>query len=261
MRVAVVQHDIVWEDRDATLARLQPQLAAAGAAGARLMVLTEMFATGFSMRTERTAEAPDGPSTTFLRQQAATYDAWLVASVPEQPAGADRPFNTLLLISPGGEVHRYRKIHPFSYSGEHKHFAAGDEVITVAVDGLRVTPLVCFDLRFAPLAWAAAARTDCFVVPANWPATRRDHWRTLLAARAVENQAWVVGCNRVGAGGAEGQLAYTGDSAVVDPLGRVVAAAAEQEALLLVDVDAAAVADVRTRYPFADDRRDDWRLA
>lgn len=261
MRVAVVQHDIVWEDREATLARLEPTLARAGAAGARLMVLTEMFATGFSMRTERTAEAPEGPSAKFLCEQAATHDAWLTASVPEQPAGADRPWNTLLLVAPDGTVHRYRKIHPFSYSGEDQHFAAGDEVITVDVDGLRVTPLVCFDLRFAPLFWAAAARTDCFVLPSNWPAARRDHWRALLPARAVENQAWVIGCNRVGAGGSEGQLPYAGDSAVIDPQGRTVAAAAEQEALLLVDVDADAVAETRSRFPFADDRRDDWRLA
>lgn len=261
MRVAVCQHDIVWEDRETTLARLEPTVAAAAAGGARLIVLTEMFATGFSMRTERTAEPPDGPSAAFLREQATTHDAWLIGSIPEQPSGADRPFNTLLLVAPDGTVHRYRKIHPFSYSGEDRHFAAGDEVITVDVDGLAVTPLVCFDLRFAPLTWAAAARTDCFVFPANWPAARRDHWRTLLAARAVENQTWVVGCNRVGAGGRQGQLPYAGDSAVVDPLGRVVAGAAEQEATLLVDVDPAAVADVRAEFPFAADRRDDWRLA
>lgn len=261
MRVALVQHDIVWEDRDATLTRLEPQLASAAGAGARLIALTEMFATGFSMRTERTAEAPDGPSTKFLREQAAAHDAWLAASVPEQPAGADRPYNTLLLVAPDGDVHRYRKIHPFSFSGEDERFAAGDEVITVTVDGLRITPLVCFDLRFAPLTWAAADRTDCFVVPANWPAARRDHWRTLLPARAIENQAWVVGCNRVGAGGREGQLPYAGDSAVIDPLGRTVASAAEQEALLVVDVDAETVADVRGRFPFFDDRRDDWGLA
>jgi predicted amidohydrolase len=261
MRVALVQHDIVWEDRDATLAHLEPVLGRAGAAGARLIVLTEMFATGFSMRTNRTAEAPDGPSAKFLAEQAAIHDAWLVASVPEQPAGADRPFNTLLSVAPDGAVHRYRKIHPFSYSGEDRHFAAGGEVITVTVDDLRVTPLVCFDLRFAPLFWEAAARTDCFVIPANWPAARREHWRTLLPARAVENQAWVVGCNRVGAGGSEGQMPYAGDSAVIDPMGRTVASAAEQEALLVVDVDADTVADVRARFPFADDRREDWRLA
>lgn len=252
MRVAALQHDIVWEDPQANFDRLAPQVAAAAAAGAHLVVLTEMYATGFSMHTERTAEAPGGPSTAFLVEQARAHELWVAASLPERPEGADRPFNTLVVAGPGGQLHRYRKIHPFTYSGEDEHFGAGDEFVTVEVDGVRCTLFVCYDLRFADEFWATATRTDCYLIPANWPQARRDHWTALLAARAVENQAWVVGCNRVGQGG---RLTYAGDSRIIDPAGQVVAAAAHQETMLLAEVTAERVAEVRDAFPFLQDRR------
>jgi predicted amidohydrolase len=255
MRVAALQHDIVWEDPEANFERLAPQIARVAAAEARLVVLTEMFSTGFSMRTERTAEPVDGPSTQFLVEQAKTHGVWLCGSLPEQPDDLDRPYNTCCLVSPDGTVHRYRKIHPFTYAGEHEHFAAGEEFVTVEVEGLRVTLFVCYDLRFADEFWATAKRTDCYVVPANWPSPRRRHWTALLDARAIENQAFVVGVNRVGEGGRRTKLRYPGDSRIVDPLGEVRAAAAGGEALLVTDLDPADVAAAREQFPFLPDRR------
>ena len=252
MKVAAVQHDIVWEDRDATLARLKPQLKAAAGTGARLVVLTEMFPTGFSTEPERVAEPELGPSTDFLMSQAAELGVWLAGSVPTYPAGGDRPVNRLLLAGPGGELCRYDKIHPFSYSGEHEHYAAGTQRVTFAIDGVRITPFVCYDLRFADEFWAMAQGTDCYVVVANWPSSRRTHWQALLIARAIENQAYVVGVNRVGEGGG---LHYAGDSRIIDPLGEVLAAGAGGETILLADVDPVVVAETRKRYPFLADRR------
>ena len=252
MRVAAVQHDVAWEDRAATLARLEPQLRAAAGAGARLVVLTEMFTTGFSMEPERVAEPEGGPSTDFLRTEAAELGVWLAGSVPVRPDAGGRPVNRLLLAGPGGELHHYDKIHPFTYSGEHEHYAAGTGRITVDVEGVRVTPFVCYDLRFADEFWAEAGGTDCYVVVANWPAARRTHWQALLVARAIENQAYVVGVNRVGDGGG---LHYAGDSRIVDPLGEVLAAGAGGETILLADVDPDVVAETRKRYPFLADRR------
>jgi predicted amidohydrolase len=252
VRVAAIQHDIVWEDPAANFRRLEPWVVAAAAAGARLVVLTEMFSTGFSMNTARTAEPPDGPSSAFLRRMAERHGLWLCASLPERSELDERPHNTLVLTDPQGEVQRYRKIHPFTYSGEHEHFAAGTEFLSAGVEGVRVTPFVCYDLRFADEFWTTAARTDLYVVPANWPASRRSHWRTLLRARAIENQAYVIGCNRVGAGAA---LEYQGDSAIIDPMGEVLACAAGSETMLLAEVDAQAVRDARARFPFMADRR------
>ena len=252
MKVAAVQHDVVWEDRAATFALLEPQLAAAAGAGARLVVLTEMFPTGFSMEPERVSEPEDGPSTAFLRSRAAELGVWLAGSVPISPAGGGRPVNRFLLAGPGGELDHYDKLHPFTYSGEHEHYAAGTTRVTFAVEGVRVTPFVCYDLRFADEFWAMAGGTDCYLVVANWPAARRAHWQALLVARAIENQAYVVGVNRVGEGGG---LHYAGDSRIVDPLGEVLAAGAGVETILLADVDPAVVVETRKRYPFLADRR------
>jgi predicted amidohydrolase len=253
VRVAAIQHDIVWEDPGANFARLAPRIAAATDAGARLVALTEMYATGFSMATDRIAEPLDGPSTAFLVEQAAATGAWVCGSVPALAApDAARPHNVLVLAAPDGTVHRYAKIHPFTYGREDEHYAAGDRLVTVDVEGIRVSLFVCYDLRFADEFWAVAEDTDCYLVVANWPAPRRLHWQALLQARAIENQAYVVGVNRVGEGGG---LAYTGDSRIVDPLGELLATGAVGETTLLADVDPARVAEVRATFPFLRDRR------
>lgn len=252
MKVAALQSDIVWEDPPANFARLAPWIAAAAAAGARLLLLPEMFACGFSMAVERISEPPEGPSTAFLREQARRHGLFVAGSVPERPPESPRPFNTLVLAGPGGELHRYRKIHPFTFAGEDRHYAAGSEFVTVAVEGLRCTLFVCYDLRFADEFWATAQATDAYLVPANWPERRRHHWTGLLAARAIENQAYVVGVNRVGVGN---DLVYLGDSRIVDPWGEVLASAAGQETLVLADVDPERVREARERFPILQDRR------
>ncbi|MGZ8761969.1 MAG: nitrilase-related carbon-nitrogen hydrolase [Acidimicrobiia bacterium] len=251
MQVAVIQHDIVWEDPVANFARLAPMIAAA-AADADLVVLTEMYSTGFSMDTGQIAEPPDGPSARFLADQSREHGAWVCGSVPEREEGSDRPANCLVLAGPGGEVHRYRKIHPFSFGSEHEHYTAGTERVTVTVEGVRLSLFVCYDLRFADEFWALADDTDAYLVVANWPAGRRDHWRILLRARAIENQAYVIAANRVGSGGG---LEYAGDSMIVGPFGETVAFAGSGETTITGDVDRAVVEATRTRYPFLTDRR------
>ena len=252
MRVAAIQHDIVWEQPEANFERLAPWVAAAAGAGARLVVLTEMFSTGFSMRTDVTAEETGGPSSSFLVAQAKEHGVWVCGSLPERTDDGERPFNTLLLAGPDGQEHRYRKIHPFTYGEEADHFAAGEEFVTVEVEGLNLTLFVCYDLRFADEFWATATRTDAYVVVANWPHGRRHHWTTLLKARAIENQAYVIGCNRIGSGGG---LDYSGHSRIFDPMGEELAAGALGETMLLADLDAGAVTGTRERFPFLADRR------
>ncbi|MCP4658358.1 MAG: carbon-nitrogen family hydrolase [bacterium] len=252
MRIAALQSDIIWEDPPANFERLEPWIRAAAASGARLVALPEMYACGFSMAAERIGEPVEGPSTRFLCEQARRHGLWLAGSVPERPDGCDRPFNTLVVAGPGGETHRYRKIHPFTYADEHRHYRAGEEFVTVVIEGLRFTLFVCYDLRFADEFWATAPATDVYLVVANWPEPRRHHWRTLLEARAIENLAYVVGVNRVGVGGG---LRYRGDSRIVDPRGEILASAAEQETLLLAELDPNVVQATREAFPFLDDRR------
>jgi predicted amidohydrolase len=252
VRIAAVQHDIVWEDRDANFERLAPQVRRAVGAGAELVLLTETFSTGFSM-TPGIGEREDGPSAQFLAGQAAEHGVWVGGSCPEIAGDGELPYNCLVLAGPDGTVHRYRKLHPFTHAGEHERFRAGDGPMTVEVGGLRITPFICYDLRFADVFWRAAPDTDVYLVPANWPSPRRHHWRTLLEARAIENQAYVVGCNRVGTAG-DG-TPHSGDSRIVSPMGELLATAAAVETVVLADVDAAEVAATRDRLRFLADRR------
>ena len=156
MRIAAVQHDIVWEDRDANFERLAPQVARAVGAGAELVLLTETFSTGFSM-TPGIGEPEDGPSAAFLAAQAAEHGVWVAGTCPEIAAGEELPFNCFVLAGPDGSTHRYRKLHPFA--GERDRFRSGDGPVTVQVAGLRVTPFICYDLRFANVFWAAKRRS------------------------------------------------------------------------------------------------------
>jgi predicted amidohydrolase len=252
MRIAAVQHDIVWEDRDANFERLAPRIGGAVGAGAELVLLTETFSTGFSM-TPGIGEPEDGPSARFLAGQAAEHGVWVAGTCPEIAQGEELPYNSFVLAGPDGTVHRYRKLHPFTHAGEHERFRAGEKPVTVEVGGLRITPFICYDLRFADVFWKAAPETDVYLVPANWPAPRRQHWQTLLQARAIENQAYVVGCNRVGTAGDGTE--HVGDSRIVSPMGELLATAAGVETIVLAEVDAAEVAATRDRLRFLPDRR------
>jgi predicted amidohydrolase len=251
MRVAAIQHDIVWEHADETRERVRPLIAAAAAEGARLIVLTEMFATGFSMDPERIAEDEGGPSEQFLLEQAAAHDAHVIASIAQR--GADGNFrNNAIVARPDGSVRRYAKIHPFSFAGEHERYAAGTDFLTIDIEDLRVSVFVCYDLRFADEFWALAPRTDLYVVPANWPQPRHEHWRALLRARAIENQAYVLGVNRVGA---VKDLPHVGASALIDPMGIALVEGDADEAVLVADADPGVVAETRAKFPFLADRR------
>ena len=252
MRIAAVQHDIVWEDREANFERLAPLVARAVGAGAELVLLTETFSTGFSM-TPGIGEPEGGPSSRFLAAQAAEHGVWVAGSCPEIAADGELPYNSLVLAGPDGTLHRYRKLHPFTHAGEHERFRAGEKPVTVEIGGLRVTPFICYDLRFADVFWRAAPETDVYLVPANWPDTRRHHWTTLLQARAIENQAYVVGCNRVGTAG-DG-TGHAGDSRIVHPMGELLATASGVETIVLADVERPEVEATRSRLRFLADRR------
>lgn len=251
LRIAGIQHDIVWEDPAANFAAVTPMIEAAVDDGAGMVVLAEMWSTGFSMNSVEIAERPDGPTATFMSETAARTGAWVVGSFPEHTEGHDRPTNRLLMAGPDGQDHRYSKIHPFTYAREHEHYDPGDDRLTVDVEGVRMTPLICYDLRFTDLFWDPAPVTDCYIVPANWPAARREHWTTLLRARAIENQAYVVGVNRVGSAG---RLDYSGDSRIIGPLGEVVEAPADEVTTIIADIDPDEVARVRAEFPFMQDR-------
>jgi predicted amidohydrolase len=251
MRVAAVQHDITWEDAATTREHVRPMIAEAVEQGAGLVVLSEMYATGFSMHPERVAEDEGGPNEQFLVDQATTHGVHVIASIAQR--GADGNFrNNATVAQRDGSVQRYAKIHPFSFAGEHERYAAGADFLTVQLDDLRVSVFICYDLRFADEFWALARDTDLYVVPANWPQPRHQHWRALLRARAIENQAYVLGVNRVGLAK---DLPHVGGSTLIDPMGERIFEGGADEAILLGDAEPAVVERIRTTYPFMADRR------
>ena len=256
VRVAAIQHDIAWHDRTANFGRLAPTIGDAVASGAGVVLLTETFSTGFSFDSPDIAEAEGGPSSQFLTEMATTHNVWVGGScpevAPEAPHDDQRPSNVFVLVAPDGSATRYRKIHPFSHADEERYVRAGKDFVIVDIDGLRCALFVCYDLRFADEFWTLAPDVDAYFVIANWPAKRRQDWSALLRARAIENQAYVVGVNRVGRGGG---LDYSGDSAIIDPLGEVLATGTGGETVLMAHLDPAHVASTRSHFRFLQDRR------
>ncbi|MCK6575399.1 carbon-nitrogen family hydrolase [Myxococcota bacterium] len=251
-RIVGVQMDLAWEAPQTNFERAEARIAAAVAGGARFVALPEMFATGFSMRSQPMAAHADA-TIHFLSAQARRHGIDLVGGFAD-PCPA-LPRNAAAHYGPDGDERaRYHKIHPFSLAREQEHFGGGDRLFVTTVDGLRICTVICYDLRFPEIFRAMADRTDVFVVIANWPEARRDAWSTLLRARAIENQCFVLGVNRVGEGNG---LVYAGDSALVGPLGDVRAQASACEALVGGEVTADEVKDVRRRFGFLADRRPD----
>ena len=248
MKVAAIQHDIVWEQPEKNFSLLSPLIEQAAGDGARLIVLSELFSNGFSMNTKHISETLDGASTQFLIQQATELGVWICGSVPILSRGNDLPHNSLVLADPGGNTLRYEKKHLFGYAGEDKHYVGGSTPLTVEVEGVRCSFFICFDLRFGPDFWDIAAATDVFIVVANWPEVRRNHWKALLKARAIENQAFVLGVNRIGEGDG---LTYSGDSRLYGPMGNTISKTSKNETqILLSDIEPSTVTKVRSDFPF-----------
>jgi len=255
MQVHLVQHDIVWESPTETIAHVRTMLEAHLVAPGDLVVLPEMFATGFSMNAAKVGEAADGGTTSFLQEIAQRGQVFVIGGVPVvAPSG--RVQNQAVCVNPQGEVvARYAKMQPFSISGENKNYEAGSAPAIFDWNGLKVAPLICYDLRF-PEVFRAATKlgAEMFCVIANWPATRAAHWDILLPARALENQAYLTGVNRVGR---DPVCQYNGRSRVLDPNGCLLADAGEVETILSCAIDPENVRTFRAKLPFLRDMRSD----
>jgi len=242
-----IQLDIVWENKPANFAKVRDLLRAAAPAPGSLIVLPEMFATGFSMNTAALCEPQGGETEKFLCELAASTSSLVMAGLPALDSSG-RARNEAWVFGPTGEaLVRYAKIHPFTLGGESLRYEAGGEVMTFKHAGWTIAPFICYDLRFPELFRAAVARgAELLVVIANWPVKRIQHWVTLLQARAIENQAWVVGVNRCGT---DPDFVYTGRTLVVDPHGIVIADANDREGVLSVALDRAVAVEWRRQFP------------
>lgn len=244
-RVAIVQRDIVWCDVEHNFQQLETMLADVEA---DVVVLSEMFQTGFV--TEPEGVADDGRTLRWMLIAAKQIDAAIVGSVIVREDG--QFFNRLYFVKPTGEVEWYDKHHLFSIGGEAEHFARGMERKVVEWRGVRYLLEICYDLRF-PVWSRQRGDYDAIIYSALWPKPRREVWRTLLRARAIENQAYVVGVNRIGA---EPGLEYAGDSAVIDAYGRTVVDLENRESVAVAEMDMDALSLFRGRFNVAVDADD-----
>jgi predicted amidohydrolase len=252
LRATLVQQPLAWHDAAANRRHLEALLAP-HAGTSDLVVLPEMFTTGFTMAAAEVAETMDGPSVAWLRATAQRLGAVVAGSVVIDDGGHR---NRLLWATPDGGLAWYDKRHLFRMAREHEHYAAGEQRLVLEVGGWRVLPLVCYDLRF-PVWSRNRGDYDLALYVANWPAARRYPWSTLLRARAIENLCYVIGVNRVGTDGKG--IEYSGDSAVIDPLGQPVVDCGAAACVTTVTLSAEILAAHRARFPAHLDA-DEFRL-
>ncbi len=257
MKVTCVQFDIAWQDEQANFATVRQLLAGADAPEAGgLIVLPEMFSTGFSVDIRAVAQDRSAPAESFLAELAGQFGCYALGGVVNTDADG-RGLNEAVLVDPQGQaVMRYTKMHPFSYAGESQYFTPGDGPSMVELSDVRLSAFVCYDLRFPEVFRSVSlAGAEALVVIANWPADRAEHWRALLTARAIENQAWVIGVNRVGS---DPNVQYAGGSIVVDPRGRAITSAGADEQVISAQLDVGDLRRYRREFPALADARRGW---
>lgn len=255
MKVALVSLDQAWEDKEANKRRVLTFLSRAKALDADLAIFPEMTLTGFSMDTAVTAE-PDGDSESlaWFTRQAQEHGMALVAGYVRWNEGNTKGINTSVLIDGQGCIlGSYDKIHPFSISGEDRHYEKGDRLCSCRFGGLTIGLTICYDLRFGALYAGLSAQCDMIINIANWASLRTSHWSTLLRARAIEHQLFMIGVNRSGTD--SNGTCYDLSSAIFDPFGTTVQPLVDEGEFSLYEIDPAQVARVRTAYPIMQDRR------
>lgn len=257
MIIACVQYDIAWEDPYANYGIVRSLLGASSLPPGSLAILPEMFSTGFSMNVATIDDGPTQETQQVLADFACRMGIHLIGGVVTRgPDGRGR--NEAVVCDPSGAiVARYQKMQPFRLGGESDHYTAGNDVVLFPWDRLTVCPLICYDLRFPEIFRSAVRRgANLFVVIANWPQTRISHWVALLQARAIENQAYVAGVNRIGK---DPNHSYSGRSLIIDPRGEILADAGAGLGVISADVDFDALSAYRRELPFLEDIRHDVR--
>jgi omega-amidase len=264
LRIALIQTDIYWEDIAANLKMLDEKVNIING-DADLIVLPEMFSTGFSMVPDRLAESMDGSAVQWMRKVAAQQKCVVTGSlmIYDEYDGEKKYYNRLVWMKPDGLYEVYDKRHLFSMSDEPKKYTRGSKQLTIDLNGWKIRPMICYDLRFPVWARNAVndqreADYDVLIYVANWPERRALAWRTLLPARAIENQTYVVGVNRVGREGED--ISYAGDSSVIDPLGNILYHKEQEADVAIIKLNYEEMIKGRRQFPFLKDAdRFEWK--
>jgi len=247
LTITLVQSNLHWEAIDTNIAMFDQKLC--DLPHTDVVILPEMFSTGFSMNVKPIAETMEGKAVKWMRATAQKINAALTGSLIIEENGAY--YNRLLWVEPDGTMHQYDKKHLFSMAEEDRSFSAGKERIIIDYKGWKIAPFICYDLRFPVWARNTVDYDIAFYV-ANWPQKRSHHWKSLLVARAIENQAYVFGVNRVGVDGSG--FEYSGDTTALDPAGTLLYQKSHEEAIHTFTISKEHLTDVRKRLPFLNDR-------
>lgn len=256
MRVALGQLDMVWEDKEASFLKAEHMMEQAKDAGCDVIVFPEMSFTGYSMNVKEIAEEREHSMTKErMKRDAVKYGIGIGYGYAAFGQSQGKGRNCFVMIDESGrELGEYSKLHPFTYGGESDCFEKGQEILTFAFHGRRIALFICYDLRFPEIFHIAAKEADIMFVIANWPAIRREHWQTLLRARAIETQSYVVGVNCVGE---RDHTVYSGDSMAVDCIGNILGVLSGREDILVCDLEDRA-GHLREKFSTAADRREEF---
>lgn len=253
MKVALAQLEIAWEDKEENKKRCSDMIEQAKEQCAELIVFPEMTLTGFSMDTNKLGEVFENSDTiAFFQQKVKQYNIAIIFGLIVKMG--EKSENHCVMVNESGEiVTDYAKIHPFSYGAESKYYTGGNNVVFGNIKEIPISTLICYDLRFPEIFQACSERSHVIAVIANWPMQRRCHWVSLLKARAIENQCYILGVNRCGSGDG---LDYSGDSMIIDPYGEVIAWAKQSsQTLVIADIDDSIVVKYREEFPLKKDRK------
>ncbi|MDA3788254.1 MAG: amidohydrolase [Desulfobacula sp.] len=244
LNISLIQTELAWEDANKNIETMEALLTQVDTT-TDLVVLPEMFTTGFTMNASANAQAMDGPGMTWMKKMAEKKNVDITGSMIIKDG--ERFFNRLVWAKPSGKVFTYDKKHLFRYAGEHKIYTPGETLTTIELKGWKLRPFICYDLRFPLWVRNMNNQYDAAVFIANWPRPRSAHWRSLLTARAIENQAYVIGVNRIGIDG--NGHAYSGDSTIIDPLGKVLVHLQEKCLVQTVTLSWQVLEEYRKTFP------------
>jgi len=245
--VSIIQSDIIWEDRLSNLENYQNKINQIESTD--LIVLPEMFTTGFSMNPKDISETMNGETVQWMKDNASKINSAVCGSIIIEED--DKYFNRFIWVNPDGSIHHYDKKHLFSFAGEDKNYTAGSEKIIIEYKGWKICPLVCYDLRFP--VWSRNSEDyDLLIYVANWPTKRKLAWKSLLVARAIENQCYVIGVNRVGRD--ENNHYYSGESSLINALGETLYTNSHIEDIYTTSISKYELNKVRNQLPFLNDK-------
>jgi len=255
MKIACIQLNIKWEDATSNFVRVRELIKKAKDGGAKLICLPELFSTGVTENSLKFSEGIDGRTSSFLSEQAKKNKVYLVGSFIEK-AENNLPKNTVAVYNHKGRlIGKYEKIHLFTNNNEDEFYSAGDKLVNFRLEDFNIFPFICYDLRFPEIFRAAVEKgANVFLVMANWPNPRKEHWITLLKARAIENQSYVVGVNRVGK---SPKLSFFGSSMIISPKGEIITEAGDKEEILIGEIKSDLTEEWRKSFNSLKDRRKD----